>query len=251
MSVVIQTRRQAKQLFFILVCIQLLLVVAYSTDAWVQGPTGQLHAVIDLDAEGNLPTWFSSFQLSLIAITIWFWASRTKPVFSPSRRFLRAFAGLFLLLSIDETAMLHERLTNELGSRYIDWVPAYLWSHPWKTGACLVVLASLLRAVLPHLKGIWRLDSRATKVVIAGLIVYFTGAAVLETIGYKMLVGGSSISLYRLEVVAEEFLEMFGASLILYAVLLFYCAQHRSLRAADHLDRTESALVPERCYAER
>lgn len=45
----------------------------------------------------------------------------------------------------------------------------------------------------------------------------------LESIGYKMISSGSPIWLYRVEVAAEEFLEMLGASLILYAVLLLCC----------------------------
>ena len=57
----------------------------------------------------------------------------------------------------------------------------------------------------------------------AGCVVYFTGGAVLETIGYRMLSAGVSVSLYRVEVATEEFFEMLGVGLILYAVLLFCC----------------------------
>ena len=55
----------------------------------------------------------------------------------------------------------------------------------------------------------------------------------LECVGYKMLSAGSTLSLYRAEVAAEEFLEMMGASLILYAVLLFCCLpkNHQACRA--------------------
>ena len=97
---------------------------------WVQGSAGQLHSLIDLDAEGNLPAWFSSFQLALIAIAFWVLAARFRATQRPSRCFLRACGGFFLLLSIDETAMFHERITESLGSRYLDWVPVYVVSHP-------------------------------------------------------------------------------------------------------------------------
>jgi hypothetical protein len=56
---------------------------------------------------------------------------------------------------------------------------------------------------------------------------------VLESIGYKMLRAGSTLSLYRAEVAAEESLEMMGASFILYAVLLFCCL----LRTTEHAER--------------
>src|SRR6266404_6673969 len=132
----IHTSQQARKLFLSLVCIQLLLVVIYGTDAWVHGPNERLDEVIDLDAEGNLPTWFSSFQLALVAISFWALASRVRETGRPSRRFLRACGGFFLLLSIDETAMFHERITESLGSRYLDWVPVYVNNHPGDAIIC-------------------------------------------------------------------------------------------------------------------
>ncbi len=102
----IHSRQQARKLFLTLICLELLLVMIYGTDAWVQGSAGQLHSLIDLDAEGNLPAWFSSFQLALIAFAFWALAARFRATQRPSRRFLRACSGFFLLLSIDESALL-------------------------------------------------------------------------------------------------------------------------------------------------
>jgi hypothetical protein len=217
----IHSRLQARKLFLTLICIELMLVVAYGTDAWVQGPAEQLHAVIDLDAEGNLPTWFSSFQLTLIAISLWALAARLRDSRRPSRRFMRACGGFFLLLSIDETAMMHERITASLGSRYIDWMPDYFGNHIGEASLWILILMACLGAAYPHLRGLWRMSPVASLIAAAGCVVYVTGAAVLETIGYKMLSAGVSLGLYRVEVAAEEFFEMLGASLILYAVLLF------------------------------
>jgi len=220
----IHTPQQARKLFLSLVCIQLLLVVIYGTDAWVHGPNERLDDVIDLDGEGNLPTWFSSFQLALIAISFWTMSTRVRASTRPSRRFLQSCGGFFLLLSIDETAMFHERITASIGSRYIDWMPAYLTAHPGNTIVLLLVAAACFAAVYPHFRGIWLLSRRAMLIGFAGCVVYLTGGAVLETIGYEMLRAGVSLSLYRVEVAAEEFFEMLGASLILYAVLLLCCA---------------------------
>jgi hypothetical protein len=225
----IHSRLQARKLFLTLICIELMFVVAYGTDAWVEGPAEQLHALIDLDAEGNLPTWFSSFQLALIAISFWALAARSRDCQRPSRRFLRTCGGFFLLLSIDETALMHERITGSLGSRYIDWMPAYLCSHVDAAILCLLILIACLAAACPHLRGLWRISPVATLIAAAGCVVYVTGAAVLETVGYKMLNAGVSLALYRAEVAAEEFFEMLGASLILYAVLLFCMTRAKKL----------------------
>ena len=219
----IHSRQQARKLFLTLICLELLLVVIYGTDAWVQGSAGQLHSLIDLDAEGNLPAWFSSFQLALIAIAFWVLAARFRATQRPSRRFLRACSAFFLLLSIDETAMFHERITESLGSRYLDWVPVYAGNHPGDAIICAMILVACVAAAFPHLRGLWQMSSRFSLIAAAGAAIYVTGAAVLESAGYKILRAGSTLSLYRAEVAVEEFFEMLGASLILYAVLLFCC----------------------------
>jgi hypothetical protein len=189
----------------------------------VQGSAGQLHSLIDLDAEGNLPAWFSSFQLGLVAIGWWVLAARHRATQRPSRRFLRICGGFFLLLSIDETALFHERITESLGSRYLDWVPAYLSQHIDDVVACVTIVLVCIAFVFPNIRGLWRLSPRAGSILAAGCSVYVTGAAVLESIGYRMLSGGSTVFVCRAEVAGEEFLEMLGASLILYAVLLLCC----------------------------
>lgn len=219
----IRSSQQARKLFLSLVCIQLLFVVVYGTDAWVQGPNERVHEVIDLDAEANLPTWFSSFQLALVAISFWTLATSVRATGRPSRRFLQTCGGFFLLLSIDETAMLHERITAAVGSRYIDWLPAYLAANVGDTLVCLFVVSACFAAAYPHFRSLWQLSRRAMLVGAAGCAVYLTGGAVLETIGYRMLSAGVSLSVYRVEVAFEEFFEMLGASLVLYAVLLFRC----------------------------
>lgn len=225
----IHTRLQARNLLLTLICLDLLFVVVYGTDAWVQGPREQPHSLIDLDAEGNLPAWFSSFQLALIAIGLWTLAARFRATVRPSRSFLRACSGFFLLLSIDESALLHERITESLGKRYVDWVPGYLAKHPGKAIVCTLVLVACLAAAYPHVIGLWRLSTRASLFAAAGCAIYLTGAAGLESIGYRMLSSGATPQLYRVEVALEEFFEMAGGSLILYGVLLF-CIIDLSLR---------------------
>jgi predicted hotdog family 3-hydroxylacyl-ACP dehydratase len=81
----IHSRLQARNLILTLICLDLLFVVFYGTDAWVQGATKQPHSLIDLDAEGNLPAWFSSFQLALIAVGLWALGARFRANGRPSR----------------------------------------------------------------------------------------------------------------------------------------------------------------------
>ena len=243
----IHSRRQARNLFLTLISFDLLFVVVYGTDAWVQGATKQPHSLIDLDAEGNLPAWFSSFQLALIAIGFWMLAVRFRATGRPSRGFLRVCGGFFLLLSIDESALLHERITESLGKRYVDWVPGYLGSHPGKAIVCGLVLVACLKAAYPQVIGLWRLSTRASLLAAAGCAIYLTGAAGLESIGYKMLSSVTTPRLYQVEVAVEELFEMLGGSLILYAVLLFYIVglPHRQSRSwSRHINLAAPSNTP-------
>jgi hypothetical protein len=73
--------------------------------------------LLRLDAEANLPTWASSLQFGLAGIAClalvatdrvrrWWWA---------------AVGALLLLLSLDEFATLHERLSAEIGAATAEW----------------------------------------------------------------------------------------------------------------------------------
>src|SRR5262249_1657383 len=145
----------------------------------------------------------------------------------------------FLLLAIDETAMLHERVTESLGSRYLDWVPAFLISHPFESAVCGLVIVAGFVGMYPHLRGLWSMSARSAAVGVVGAAIYVLGAAVLESIGYKMLSSGATPTLYRVEVATEEFFEMLGASLILYAVLSMSLRvpKYRSRNAAQSGNR--------------
>lgn len=124
-------------------------------------------------------------------------------------------------MSIDETAQIHERITHLVGKRYVDWVPDFAVHHVLIVAITLVAGLILINIVSRDLKALWQWSPQACIGLLIGCVTLVTGAAVLETVGYKFFYGGAAPSLYKAEVVAEEFLEMFGASLILRAVMLF------------------------------
>jgi hypothetical protein len=219
---------QARKLLLILICLELLLVLTYGTIAWVQGTPRELYDLFDLNGEGNLPAWFSSLQLALVAIGFWALAARRRATQRPSRSFLQASGGFFLLLSIDEAAMLHERITHAAGSRYIDWVPAYAANHIGETFVCVIVLLGCIVFAYPHIRGLCLISSKATLIFAAGCGVYLIGAAVLETIGYEVLCKSTANFFCLAEIATEEFFEMLGASLILHSVLLLCCMARKT-----------------------
>jgi hypothetical protein len=201
-----------------LVAIELLLVALYWLDI-LCGEPPLLNPLFDLDGEANIPAWFSSAQLLLIALTLWT-ANRfrgDKPL--PSRRFLNLLAVGFLLLSLDETAQVHETITGVIGSRYADWVPQLFSSHKAFAVLATVGVCWVLKTFYKDARAAWRWSRRECTVCLLGVVVVLLGGSLLEAIGYLYLQKGTLA--YRVEVSFEEFLEMFGATLILRAALAF------------------------------
>jgi len=80
--------------------------------------------------------------------------------------------------------------------------------------AVLVSVGQMLADDVPKL---WMHYRRVLVLMILGVSIGLTGGMVVETLGYKFL--DSNGIWYRVEVTAEEFMEMMGASFILLAAL--------------------------------
>ena len=64
-------------------------------------------------------------------------------------------------------------------------------------------------------------------IMMAGVCISILGGVVLEVIGYKFLQYGAP--LHKVEVAIEEFMEMLGASLILYFTILLSSSSIKSI----------------------
>jgi hypothetical protein len=215
-----EAARKARRLFFAMLLVELLLVSFYWLDILLGAPVVVLHALVDLDGEGNLPAWFSSFQLALISLGLWFLVFRQGSHERPSKAFFALPATVFLLWSADETAQMHERLTGWIGLRYVDWLPYFLNQHKALVVLLIVALLAVARFLWRDVVAFWQTHRRLSLIALCGFFVVFMGGAVLETIGYKFFLDGTTPLLYQTEVCLEEFFEMFGASLILYSTSL-------------------------------
>ena len=194
----------------------LLLAGLYLFCQWI-GRDTPLTGLTDLDGEAVLPSWWSSIQLFVVA-QVWAFVAYTR--WQAGRLAGGAveaglLAALFLGLSADEAASLHERVAHHLDA----------WLLPGGerggliavTGVWLFVLGPIALAVLGTL--FWRLSRltgwRAGKLLLIGLVVFIGGAAGVELFANFADKGGGSM-LYPLQVTLEELLEMTGVTLILW-----------------------------------
>jgi hypothetical protein len=211
------TTRLPSRIFFIAVTCELILVALY----WLDIATGYsfqlLHGLFDLDSEGNIPAWFSSCQLFAVAIS-YFSCARRNGTESRSSRVLFILAGIAALyVSSDETAQIHERVHALIGARYIDWVPPFIVQNFFLTMVFVAVLVSIGQMLSNDFRALWTHHRRIVLLTILGVAIGLTGGMVVEAIGYR--IPPTHPILYRVEVTVEEFMEMFGGSVILLGVL--------------------------------
>lgn len=168
----------------------------------------------DLDAEMNIPTWFSSLLLAIASALFGYIALVAAETRQPFVRHWRGLALIFLLMSADETAGLHGLLTRPVRNALdLGGALYYAWVVP--VGAALIVF------LLAYARFTWHLPPRTrTSIVIAG-IVYVTGA-----LGGELLEGAWRSShgvdlVFGAMTVVEETLEMVGVLLLIHTLMKY------------------------------
>lgn len=190
----------------------LLHVVGPPLPVWA-AQAGPRDALWDLGRESNVPTWYSSVQLGLIGVMLLGFASVWTR--GPRARVILAWAGLvFLFLSLDELAGLHEKfgrfLNIVLGNRS---ETALSQTGPWMLIVAPVLLAALLLAAYAG-RDLLRDRRKVQLLYAAGLVVYVVSFAGLELA--QNFVPPMSTGRY-LVILVEETGEMVGATLLVWA----------------------------------
>lgn len=199
-------------------------------------------AVVDLDAEGNIPTWVSSAKLLAIAVLAYLAWQREQE--DPSLKYRGLWLGvalLFAAMSLDETASLHERAARAL----ISHGPArnlratVLGGDAAKDSFAWVVLfAPLAVATLFFLVGFgWTRRHRLRRVAglaLAGLGCY-VGAMVLEPAAVYFspaMATWNAVARRRYErfSTVEETLEIIGTTLLLLTMIAYVRRRDRDAR---------------------
>jgi len=209
--------RDATMALVALIILEASFCAVYMGDFLLGEPIWRIHQLFDLDHESSIPTWFSIIQLFMIgfiALLVAFSQTVTPP---PSKGGLTLFGLGFIYLSMDEGSSIHEKMTYEFYNNPL--VPYFHGAH----GIWIVVYGCIGIIVLLFLrKDIFAVCKHFRKealIFIGGMIVFLAGAAGSETITF-FYIDKSDPFIYTIEVILEEFLEMSGASVLLYSVAL-------------------------------
>lgn len=180
-----------------------------------QGSDLRSHAgVFDVDFERNVPTWFSSVLLLLIAVVMLVIAM--SPAERRDRLRWRILGGLALVMSVDEVAVYHELWIGPTRSALgTDGALYFAWVIP---ALALVAVVGAL-----SLRFLMRLP-RATAIgLVLSAACYVIGAVGLEMAsaveGQRDDFSGFESLRYDVVVAVEELLEMLGALGALHTLL--------------------------------
>lgn len=211
------TKKNAKTLLISLLVFEGLLVLLNVVDLCLGSPL-HIHRIIDLNAEGNLPTWFSSIQLFLVGITFLLIRLNKSSSLQKDDTFLSICGLLFIFLSMDETSQFHEKITKVLSN--LEWIPRFGDSDGIWILLYFLVLLGLIGISYRSVKVMFVNYKKEMLVMLTGVTLFLFGGVIVEIIGYNLY--GSKLA-YKIAAIIEEFFEMSGISVLLYGTLLFAC----------------------------
>lgn len=167
---------------------------------------------INLDAENSLPAWFSSMLLLVNAAVLGLIAFAAKSKKDPQAIYWIVLAWVFVFLSADEVASLHERtmgpLRDMLGTSGVFF---FAWIIPF--GAALLVMAMF------YARFLLRLPLRSLVLFITAGSLYVGGAIGMEMVGGAFVAEhGYDNTPYVIAMTIEETLEIVGLSVFFIAL---------------------------------
>ena len=208
-----------KQITIFLIFIIIGLTLASITGQFFQyynlSHSSELVSKLNVDGEYTIPSLFSSFALLFCSIILGL-ISRKK--WQNNDKYIWKWIGLsviFFYLALDETISLHEQLIHPLRDTFnATGIFYYTWVIP---GIILVITVLLL-----YLKFLQSLPPKIKYLFILSGIFYVGGGIGMEMLGgYHAYLYDTNNFIYEILVTIEEFLEMLGVVVFIYALLSY------------------------------
>ena len=204
--------------------------LAYLFIITILPPSWFMSEFFNLNAEANLPTWYSSMKLFLIAVLLSIFAYNKLENTVRGKSALVLAPIVFFILSLDETARIHEWLGHKMTSVLVSSETSSVFPN---TGMWMFWLAPLLLGVILYIgrsAGEY-LDERGhiARKYVWGMVIFVGSAAGIEILWN--FVSGSGVT-GIIQVTAEEVGEMIGATILLWATWDLLVSHHFSVRTA-------------------
>lgn len=176
------------------------------------GIISKLSVYFNFNEEASIPTLYSFVALFTSALLLFFIFNNSKVNKLKSYMWL-GLSLIFTFLAIDEILQIHEKLSwvvqNRLNTTGIFW---FAWVIPYFLGAVLIFLI--------YARFLMDLDKRIRYLFIISGAIFVTGAIGFELIESNIHFTTRQLNTkYYLLASCEEFMEMFGVNLFIYALL--------------------------------
>lgn len=171
--------------------------------------------LFNINRESSVPTWYASSLLLVCAVFLGVIAYQKYRHKEAYRHHWLGLALIFLYLSLDEAATIHEILTDPLQE-------ALETSGPLFFGWVVAAIPLVILFALAYIRFWWNLPTRIRTLFFLAGAVYVGGALGIEMIGANQWYhdGGTSL-LYSTIGTVEEFCEMLGAITLIYALWVY------------------------------
>jgi hypothetical protein len=170
--------------------------------------------LFDVGLDSNVPTWYSSVALLFCSLLLAFIATSPKTARTRYALYWKVLSAIFLYLSVDEVAMIHEHApsllklsVNRTGFFYYGWVVV---------GIPLTLIFALF-----YLKFLAHLPKKTRLLFVVAGTIFISGALGAEMFAarHDNLYGFNMT--YAMITAVEEFCEMFGIVVFIYALLSY------------------------------
>ncbi len=173
---------------------------------------------VDLNGEANLPAWFGTLLwlvAALLAFAIW---QEHRVNGCGHGAYWIGMVPLFLFLSLDEAAMIHEAVGAAISERIIP-TGVFAYTYAWVLfGLVFVAFVGVI-----YLRLLTKLRGTFARSFIFSAIVFISGAVVVESTGAAfengMLTGMPFDQSWARMIAYEETLEMLGVILLIRTLL--------------------------------
>jgi hypothetical protein len=177
-----------------------------------------LLAFLDLfsvNAEETIPTWYATLLLFAASVLLFFIAAIKRRNKEAYAYHWLGLGFIFLYLSMDEGAVIHEIFSDALQARFD--TSGYL------TFAWIIVFVPLVIVIaLLYLRFLWHLPPSIRNLFIVAGLLYVGGAVVVEAISANLYDSGGGVTFPYLAIATvEETMEMLGVVVFIFALLSY------------------------------
>ncbi|WP_161602089.1 hypothetical protein [Tautonia marina] len=211
--------------------------------------------LFDVGLDANVPTWWSSLALTLCAALMVLIGAEHRRRGDSSSRSWWFLAAIVCFLSIDETAVIHERVGNSVSVMLQELLTgSSIWGGAYWIYAYLIpgIILSIV-----YLRFYFRLPTRTRWLVTLGGGALVTGGVVCEALAHHLLRPSLGEVAYQVMTIVEEFLEMIGVVILVSGLLDYihlafggltlsldirHAPAQRAVADASHHDRQVATL---------